>query len=870
MMTLIIESLNKIFNQENYRTVFWEDPEKEFESEIDLFQIDEVKLVRLDQVGHLALKIQIEIDEPDSKFLLYSPTEKPDIEEDFLLDMRYFSYNFHANRSSILLNELGLANQHLVNYLKLRTKFFDSKERINNLKKIVNSGDTEIDLDRKMLAVVTKSSQDGFYSIVRSIFQSYTEQDNSLFETPSDTWKLIEKFGLNDTFWKLSEEFFTFKDETPTLQKLLIQLFVTDFVHRINDPIPSKLKELRLPNKNGEHNTVTFFDQWRDSNSQADSYNKLAEYAAETLSINETLEKLPLDSLLKHVTFSQVDDQILEKLLEELFKYFNIDTDKNYSGTGFFRTTALNRQQKHWIHSPSVAKEKRNKQYAAYELIALAAEIIELSHQYSNGFNIDTVADMFRLYTNELYKFDQLYRRFHRNADLFNFDQVKNISEEVDNIYQNKYLIPLSLKWNRFLENGLLKDWKISGISNQYEFYNRFVAKEAEEHRVFVIISDAFRYSAAEELKNTLNGRDRFHAELSAMLGVVPSYTALGMAALLPHDQLTYNKEDILADGHSTAGLENRNAILAKSNGIAVQADKLLAMKRDEIRKLIDNKIRVVYIYHNGIDSHGDSSLTEKETFQATDNTIEELAKLAKHISNDLSGSYIIVTSDHGFVYTNFYPTETNRSKNKSKTDNIIIAKKRYFIGHNLTQNNDAWFGNTEQTAKCNSIEFGTAKGYNIFNFSSSKRYFHGGAMLQEIVIPVVVIRPSRNKKDIAKTKIKNVSISILGNRFKITTAKHRFQFIQTEQVSDRIRPVTVKLAIYDTNNQLVSSIETLTFNSTSENIDERKQSAYLTLQSHSCNKSEKYYLIMRCLNSNVEILNQEITIDRAIAEDFN
>ncbi|MDR0705060.1 MAG: BREX-1 system phosphatase PglZ type A [Planctomycetaceae bacterium] len=869
-MTLIIESLNKIFKQENYRIVFWYDPEREFESEIDLFQIEDAELIRLDLVGHLTLKIRMEIDEPERKFLLYSPTEKPDIEEDFLLDLRYFSYDFHADRSSILLNELGLAHQYLINHLKLRQKFFDSKERINHLKKFVNSGDTENDLDRKMLAVVTKSSQDDFSCIVRSLFQSYAEQDNIHFETSSDTWKLVEKYGLNDIFWKLSEQFFAFKDPTPTLQKLLIQLFVSDFVHRLNNHIPSKLENLRLPAK-GELNTVAFFAQWRDSISRAGSYNKLAEYAAEKLFINETLEKLPLDLLLENVTFSQADDQILQKL----FKHFN--TDNNYSDAGFFRTAAVRRQQEHWIRSPSVSEQERHERRAAYELIALAAEISELARQYSNGFNIDTAAEMFRLYTNELYKFDQLYRRFHRNAELVNADQIKSdqvktLCEEIDNIYHNKYLIPLALKWNRFLENGLLEDWNIAGVSNQYEFYDRFVANEAEEHRVFVIISDAFRYADAEELKNTLNGRDRFHAEITAMLGVVPSYTALGMAALLPHDQLTYNNNgDILADGRSATGLENRNAILAESNGIAVQTDNLLAMKRDKVRKLINNKIRVVYLYHNVIDSHGDSVSTEGETFQATDVTIDELAKLVQLISNDLSGSHIIVTSDHGFVYTESYPTETNKSKNESKTtNNIIKAKKRYFIGHNLTRNNFAWFGNTKQTAKCNGAEFGIAKGYSLFHFSGSTRYFHGGAMLHEIVIPVVVIRPSRSKKDIAKTKIKNVSISILGNRFKITTAKHRFQFIQTEPISDRVKSITVKMAIYDTNNQPVSSIETLTFNSTSENLDERQQSACVTLQSHSCDKSEKYYLILRDVDSNIEILSQEIIIDRVIAEDFN
>ena len=59
----------------------------------------------------------------------------------------------------------------------------------------------------------------------------------------------------------------------------------------------------------------------------------------------------------------------------------------------------------------------------------------------------------------------------------------------------------------------------------------------------------------AKELTEALNGRYRMNAQLSAMLGVLPSYTALGMASLLPHETLAYNdKGDVLVDGKPVAG----------------------------------------------------------------------------------------------------------------------------------------------------------------------------------------------------------------------------------------------------------------------------------------------------------------------------
>ena len=76
---------------------------------------------------------------------------------------------------------------------------------------------------------------------------------------------------------------------------------------------------------------------------------------------------------------------------------------------------------------------------------------------------------------------------------------------------------------------------------------------EADNRRAFVIISDAFRYEAAQELAAELNGKYRFEATLTSQLGVLPSYTALGMASLLPHKTLAYKANgDVLVDGKPT------------------------------------------------------------------------------------------------------------------------------------------------------------------------------------------------------------------------------------------------------------------------------------------------------------------------------
>ena len=95
-------------------------------------------------------------------------------------------------------------------------------------------------------------------------------------------------------------------------------------------------------------------------------------------------------------------------------------------------------------------------------------------------------------------------------------------------------------------------------MPNQHQFYQRHVQRrleEADNRKVFVIISDAFRYEAAQELTQVLNGTYRFEADLTSQLGVVPSYTALGMASLLPHQTLTYQHQGRRAGRWQAGGL---------------------------------------------------------------------------------------------------------------------------------------------------------------------------------------------------------------------------------------------------------------------------------------------------------------------------
>ena len=300
-----------------------------------------------------------------------------------------------------------------------------------------------------------------------------------------------------------------------------------------------------------------------------------------------------------------------------------------------------------------------------------------------------------------------------------------------------------------------------------------------------------------------------------------------------------------------------------------MKADQLLAMKKEEGRKFIAGK-RLVYIYHKEIDARGDNAATEETTFEAVRKTIRELSDLVRYVVNNLNGNYVMITADHGFLFTGTAPGDPDKSRLEDKPDGTVIAKKRYLLGHDLPPHEQAWRGDTVITAEAGGgMQFWIPKGNNRFHFTGGARFVHGGAMLQEVVVPVIEVKHLKDKARREKIRSRHVAVQVLGTAHKITTPRHRFNLLQMEPVSERVKAVTLKIAVYE-DREPVSSIESVTFDSMSSNIDERKKSVILTLQDRPYDKRTPYRLVLREADTGIEQASLDVIIDRAITDDFD
>jgi uncharacterized protein (TIGR02687 family) len=304
-----------------------------------------------------------------------------------------------------------------------------------------------------------------------------------------------------------------------------------------------------------------------------------------------------------------------------------------------------------------------------------------------------------------------------------------------------------------------------------------------------------------------------------AMVATQPSYTQLGMAALLPNQVLSYDKDgadEVYADGISTKGTDARNKVLNKKrkNSLAVRAEDFLNIPSP---KTYFKDFDLIYIYSNVIDKTGDNKDTEGDVFSATEKEFEHLINIVKFIKNG-NGTNIIITSDHGYIYQNETLDESEFTDFKVMGD-IITDTRRFVIGNNLQPGDAVKTWNSEEVGLKAGRQVQIAKAMNRLRKSGSgSRFVHGGSMLQEIVVPVLHVNISKN------SDVSTVDVDILNKSTRLTTNNQTISFYQMDAVTEKVKPITLRIGFYDAQDTLISDQLTLTFNSQSNDSNQREQ----------------------------------------------
>jgi len=820
-----------IANSEDRQIVMWYDESEEFSEEINNIKLDDAELFILNEDNSIFAKYYIESQNPDINFLVYAPFRKPADEDNFLADIAHYSTLFSADKITILCQELNIDCNRFKDVLNKYSKFWNASSRINAFKDLNIPEYTKNRIELGILAVLVGEKTLNFEYIIRKIIVKHFEKDDSLIEK-------FNKYNILDVFWDFVYQKFGYMEENPSVGKFTISLVLNYTASLFEGTMPKSWKRFLIEDKN---NPRVFIDNFMNNKNFMDAFDNISSLLEDELNISRDIKNHNVDSYIKCDSFKTFDRNIVTH-------YINI----------------LNETKEKIDFNDILELRKKGHFYKSfedeYQLIYWANEFIGLINEFQREILPDDVNELIDLFSNKYVNVDKTYRKFYYHYDrIENTDYIEYLQSMIENMYDNIFLFEINPKFT-----SLVDDIKDISITKQWRFYKNFIFNK--KTKTVVIISDALRYGCGLELKDEFDKNPVWDNTIQPMLSTVPSYTALGMAALLPNQEIKYQNGTILVDGKNCRSTEERENVLKEynPNSIAVQFDYINSLKKPELRNLFKGK-EVIYVYHNQIDAIGDNSSTENEVFKASQEAIYEINEFTSRLINSANISRVIVTADHGFIYKR----RSLEDSNKVDLDAIkAFYKNRRFL---LTEEETDISG-----TKCFSLDYinndnvyvTVPKGADVFKLQGAGlNYVHGGLSLEEVIVPVIEVKSQHGGSG-----QRHVELQLISSNNKITNYDTMLTFFQKENVSNTILAREFSIYFEDEDGNKISNEVLIFANRNSEYAEDRQFKEKFTFKRVTYSKNKKYYLIIKNSDKekDLEIDRIEFIIDIAFQDGFD
>jgi len=779
MSNQIQTALSRLFDK--HRIIFWYDIKHELREDFESVSLSNVEKLEIHN-NEYGLKYRILREAPAQKFLLYKAGPQPADLDNWLLDVQLAQGEFRTDQVAIWLSELELGLE-FSEAVKAHAEFFQAVKRKGALKKLLKPDDTAGQLRLKMLAVCV-GCEPRMDSVVETLLQQ-------LADGRDDGIRLIERCALETFLWEQITRFYGYQADKPSLRDFVIELFKSCYAMGTDGDVKMT------------GDALVFLKRWKDSRQFETGFEALSAECADVLSIERDLDKRDFRDLIELDYFRLIDQKVISDLVRAVVA--------RTVSSGDVSLWVRQRRQGHWYG------EFRH----LYEAVEYAARFV-----YALGearLTMDSLADGVRLYTEAWYQLDQLYRKFTYHVRMSGQASLMgDLSDQVENLYTTNYLLKLGDEFQTHVEAA--ERWEAFPVLPQHYFFDHWVRPFLKkDNRVCVIISDAMRYEIGDELLSLIRQEDRYSAKLEPVLSMLPSYTQLGMAALLPGQSLSIADNDtgtVLVDGQSSQGTVNRTKILRTAldgRGQAIKADELMQLNRDESRELLKGN-DVLYIYHNRIDHTGDKMHSEGQAFEAAEQTLEDLIRLIKKLTA-ANANNLLITADHGFIYQNRELEHSDFSGSAVDGDNILYRDRRFVLGKGLFSAPGFHHFTSEQLGLAGDMEIQIPKSINRLRLKGSgSRFVHGGASLQEVVVPVLRVNKKR------QSDVSAVEVEILrGASSVITSGQLAVTMYQTGPATEKVQPRYLRAGIYTQEGELISDSHELAFDLTSDNPRERE-----------------------------------------------
>jgi hypothetical protein len=218
-----------------------------------------------------------------------------------------YSRRFFADRASLLSVDLGIEEKYKP-VIEKHIKFFANKERTQRFYDLEIENFNEENILVGLLSAVCKARTCSFEEVVRIVLTDGELVDNAFLQE-------FEKYDLLSAFWQLCEQHFGYTDTKPSLERLLVTLFVTYTGRYVQAELPAAWKSF-VSYKSG--NIIAFLDSLMNSVLYRDKYDALSAHVAKGLNVLSAFAGMRVDDLVECDTFLAVDQVLVKWLIGRL------------------------------------------------------------------------------------------------------------------------------------------------------------------------------------------------------------------------------------------------------------------------------------------------------------------------------------------------------------------------------------------------------------------------------------------------------------------------------------------------------------------------------------------------------------------------
>ncbi len=803
-----------------------------------------------------------------SDILVYRSEAVDSLEGDWLADVELYAVQFRADYLSLLATQIGAPDSNAVrDALHAHKAFFAAKERVRKFSQCMPEPASASDIELGVLTVLLggSSSADASLSyVVRAVCATL------LHEGPEALAELLGKYGAEPCLAALVKRRLGFEGsltERDSLVGFVSYLLLSAAFEQAPAVFADLVVRAAAPYV---RYCVTVVRDWMQAGGEAaQDLLEICLLVEGSCRLFDRLEAAPFADELAIDVFPCAD----EAILTGLFESFASGADRVADA----RDALQARRNLRWY----------NRVACYYDLLDALAAMQEFQRQHVSGFHLAQAKDVWQAYTGDWWHMDAAYRRLCTAFEACKLSDSERLDEPArkaatwaEKLYDNWFLPESCSCWSAAAREQWAERGYIEGVERQDEFYWQTLPLHAGSAKTcVVIISDALRYEVAQDVAACLERERGGSVSTSSMQAVFPSITEMGMPSLLPHQTLSLSADAgaLLADGMPTSSTPDREAVLkvAEPTARALRLDDYLDMSTADRKALLKGS-KLVYLYHNKIDATGEKLATESDVFEACEGTVDELVSAARRACADMPSARVIITADHGFLYTREAPEEYELLTQADLPQNPVLCGKRHMVVAAGEVKAVAEARNIPLDRVCMDV-LGSYAGFaprgtvRIKRPGGTRRYVHGGLSLQELCVPVVgyhrVNSASKEFEDTAKATLR-----VLSESRRITSMAFRVVLVQQEPACGKTLPCTYELCMTDETGTEVSDVVQVRADRTSDDSQQRVITVSFALRAGAdLSSAHTFSLVARDAETGVIDWREDYKIDVAFAplDDF-